>query len=158
MRKIIYRGRDKNGIWHEGSYVCLNSAHHRIYMGYPDPKAEYIYPDWYSVDPETVGQYTGLKDKNDQKIFEGDILKFGAYNVQVYWNDETFSWEATKCENKYDGYRHFQGKPEEWDDIYLGWIAAEIPITGQMTTEIIGNIYDNPELIEKKEHIIYDLF
>lgn len=157
MREIVCRGKDSDGMWREGYYICLNEKSHRIYTGYAETDCGMMM-EWYTVNPETVGQYTGLKDKNDQKIFEGDILKFGAYNVQVYWNDETFSWEATKCENKYDGYRHFEGKPEEWDDIDLGWIAAEVPITGQMTTEIIGNIYDNPDLIKKKEHIIYDLF
>lgn len=134
MRKILYRGRDKNGIWHEGSYVCLNSKTHRIYLGCALMN---VYPVWYSIDPETVGQYTGLKDKNDRKIFEGDILKFGASNIQVYWNEETFSWKTTNCANIY------------FDDMDLGWIAAELPITGQMTTEIIGNIYDNPELLHK---------
>lgn len=102
------------------------------------------------VDRRTIGEYTGLTDKNGTKIFEGDILHFGDKNYLVFWNDECFQWQMRI---RKDGFSfpiycgQDTGCPVEC--ITLSWVAAEIPILGTMSTEIVGNIYDNPELIEE---------
>lgn len=102
------------------------------------------------VDTNTIGQYTGLTDKNGTKIFEGDVLHFGDKNYLVFWNDECFQWQMRI---RKDGFSfpvysgQDTGCPVEC--ITLSWVAAEIPILGTMSTEIVGNIYDNPELIEE---------
>lgn len=103
-----------------------------------------------SIVEETIGQYTGLTDANGNKIFDGDVLRFGDKNYLVFWNGECFQWQMRTRKDRflfpvYDG--QDTGRPVEC--ITLGWVAAEIPIIGTMSTEIVGNIYDNPELIEE---------
>ena len=111
------------------------------------------------VIPETVGQYTGL-DVANGNVFDGDYLKFGAYILEVFWNGETFQWQAGKVGRSYDiPFRccgNYRG--DKWTVIDLGEIAAEPIITGQMTTEIVGNRWDNPELLPQKSKCEWDLF
>lgn len=106
----------------------------------------------FEVHPETVGEFTGLLDKDKNKIFEGDILEFGRESVVVYWNAETFSWEAKK--DTEDVFTSFPNK--DWHKVSLGWIDAEIACLGCMTTQIIGNVHDNYESFHlfDKENVI----
>ena len=77
----------------------------------------------YEVDRETVGQYTGLKDKNGKRIFEGDILSFRAGRTHVVrFEDGAFILED-----------------------------SAIPIPFAIKSEIIGNVHDNPELLKEEK-------
>jgi uncharacterized phage protein (TIGR01671 family) len=121
MREYLFRGKTiANGKWSEGNLLvtkqgCCITPDATVYV---------------AVDPETVGQYTGLTDKNGTKIFEGDIIDFlyrsgyDDYGIVQYDADETeFGFVYNSI---YEGLgRHYQSK-----DI-----------------EVIGNIYDNPELL-----------
>ena len=142
MREIIFRGkRLDNGEWVEGYFVNLWMINYQ--------KHQPIITDnnavSYDVDPSTVSQYTGLKDKNGKRIFEGNILHIakiadalGGYyrppldyqvNVVVKWDLCAWMWE-TLCDDK-----RYITFPDAWC-LY--------------ECEIIGNVHDNPELIKEE--------
>lgn len=140
----LYRGKSKNtGKWYYGSYLKLNSSaarqEHFIVSNYSGIMIE--------VSPDTIGEFTGLLDKNNNKVFEGDLLQFGDRILAVYWDDERFQWMAKEAVE----YPFREYPKEDWNYIELGWIAAEVACVGMMTTPIIGNIYDNPEMYKVTE-------
>lgn len=119
-REILFRGkRSDNGEWIYGSLI----QHDISIICSADEQRE--------VDPATVGQYTGLKNKNGKKIFEGDIMRFVAYGLEyvgvVTFIDGNF---GILCETASPFLDH----------------AIE-----RHDAKAIGNIYDNPELLEAKE-------
>ena len=104
----------------------------------------------YEVIPETIGQYTGLTDKNDKRIFEGDILRYsyeypdspflkakGKTNDIVYCTGDVFwiEWRGTWAVSARPG------KHSVNQDVY---VYSRNP----NRVEVIGNIHDNPELLE----------
>jgi uncharacterized phage protein (TIGR01671 family) len=139
MRKVKCRGkRIDNGEWVYGYYVfeCRNNNHliftNKIGAYNPgfEPKKEDYILESYEIIPETVGQYTGLKDKNGVKIYEGDILESLAGVFVVEWIDDITRFCICWCVNK-----------KLYDKIPLTKELAEM-------AEVIGNIHDNPELLE----------
>lgn len=142
-REILFRGKQiDNGEWVYGSLVLWHDGSTSIETGVYDAPM-------YAVDPTTIGQYTGLTGKNGKKIFEGDILQFGKRHLLVWWNCEAFQWQA-KMVAGYDLIHFGIQEGAYWTNIDLGWIYSEVPTLGKMTTEVIGNIHDNPELLEGK--------
>lgn len=132
--RFICRGKRKdNDEWVEGYYVCLNENCHRIYIGYAEKDCGDYYPEYCEVIPETVGKCTGLKDKNGKLIFEGDVVKdkdSGLFGKVVF---------ATSADG-FDGMTGFM--VDDVDDglqNYNGFWHL---------VEVIGNIHDNPELLE----------
>ena len=100
---------------------------------YFDPLDEF--GDAYDVDSETVGQYTGLKDKNGKRIFEGDVLQ---YNDGDEYDPNEFAvvtWEDAAFVLKY-----YCGRREPF--LEYQWASSN------KYFEVIGNIHDNPELLE----------
>lgn len=136
LRDIEFRGkRTDNGEWVYG-YVCR--------YGWTGKENTYIVPNYASalysleVDPDTVGQYTGLKDKNGTKIFDGDIVLVPYIDpiFKCTWND------TSPCERAI--VKHCNGM------FYIEYIESGDKFTlsamdGYM--KIIGNIYDNTELL-----------
>ena len=131
MREILFRGKQMdNGDWVYGYYV---------HIGPVSCQRAYIIPEYASalyvneVDPSTVGQYTGLKDKNGKRIFEGDVAKVlqGKDKDIAYVGFENGAFMLyPKTGNIYER--------TLWSYWYNDW-----------DVEVIGNITDNPELLEK---------
>ena len=130
MREILFRGkRTGNGEWVCGWYaplVCNDKTVIPYIRNENGTDKEVV--------PETVGQYTGLTDKNGKKIFEGDILDCGDRVVFVKWHSYCGTWDSMFI--KYSGERYSNGiTPAEW----------------KYRAVIIGNIHDNPELLKGGE-------
>ncbi|MGN0608969.1 MAG: YopX family protein [Oscillospiraceae bacterium] len=106
-----------------------------IYQQEPEIRKFPVYAD-------TVGQYTGLTDKNGKKIFEGDIVKGIAYSAErigvIVWIDEIASFGVRYCKSQ---------NSTAWENSSI-LRCASIGKTDQFAAEIIGNIHDNPELLE----------
>lgn len=133
MREILFRGqREDNGEWVYGYLVKLPSA---IMIGdYFNPWYIYVPPKdpednggYYRVIPGTVGQYTGWTDKNGVKIFDGDICEIDREGgrFEIIW-DNPCARVALVSDELYFAFDQFH--------------SNEI--------SVIGNIHDNPELLE----------
>ena len=133
MREILFRGkRVDNGEWIQGDIVQF-PVHGVVRIVEQEPS----YKDA-EVDSDTVGQYTGLTDKNGKKIFEGDIIHL-EYS-QVFFGGEYFGEYTAEVSYK-EGCFITDGM-NNGDEI-------ETPLSGfdNDEVEIIGNIHDNPELL-----------
>jgi uncharacterized phage protein (TIGR01671 family) len=131
-KEILFRGkRVDNDEWTFGDLIVSKNKY------YIHPQGNSFQVDGvlsrlivlHEVKSETVGQYTGLTDKNGKKIFEGDIVKclsleYGYVNKEVYYTEGKAKFGLSSCGTDYEF--------GEYIDV-----------------EVIGNIYDNPELLEK---------
>lgn len=118
MREILFRGkRIDNGEWVEGDFVHLPHGVVILANGYAN------------IDPETVGQYTGLTDKNGVKIFEGDIITIPDSKKMGLPALIRYDYVRATYEVSRSGYNP------------LSLIDA------REFYEVIGNIHDNPELL-----------
>jgi uncharacterized phage protein (TIGR01671 family) len=135
MREIEFRGKLRSGInehkpagsWIYGGYylgkhgACIHEEGAAIGL---------------RVDPETVGEYTGLKDRNGAKIFEGDILeidygKFGGVKGVIEWSKKECAFMAVAKNYCPYSLAHVDESPE--------------------AVKILGNTHDNPRLLARKE-------
>lgn len=127
MREIKFRGkRLDNGEWLYGSLVILNGR----YFIFDDANR-------HEVDPATVGQYTGLKDKNGKEIYEGDVIR------------SPLSEDKTRPHRIFyhTGNAAFMGALVDRKE--LCYLRLDQDWIYKFGKEVIGNIHDNPELIEK---------
>lgn len=145
MREILFKAKQKDwsdlpeeSWWVEGYYAMMgkcNLIRHYIVQNcaltglFEDPEENMYFND-VEIDPETLCQYTGLKDKNGEKIFIGDIIRCTkGCPHEVIWLKE------------YAG-RYFGGMPA----VYLSGLLEGYAWMGE--EEKIGNIFDNPELLK----------
>ena len=155
-REILFRGKRKdNGEWVLGYLVRGKDYLYETEMTTIFPTDTIFYPytetsGYDRVIADTVGQFTGLCDKNGNKIFEGDILLeeekeysleeygekvVGTHNIVAYWNEKACGFWVRRTDKP-------KGK------IYV----PEEPLCESFAEElkVVGNIYDNPELLEEK--------
>lgn len=147
MRKILFRGkRIDNGEWAKGYLV---SAVHEdikaaaVFIVEHNPTTGFSVNEFNTVLYDTIGQYTGYRDKHGTMIFEGDILKAPDeknYNLCVVeWNEKYAAFVI--C-----GQLKFI--IDRYDDIVKPQMEEHTMVFGQKEYfEIISNIHDNPELI-----------
>lgn len=155
MREIILRGkRTDNGEW-----VCGTVEFHLVDGDLTHTKQDAfitydsmdrigkVYRDRYEVDINTIGQYTGLNDKNSVKIFEGDIVKF------VNYIDDICSEEVGICVFEQDESNFvLQRTVKNPENYYVPTTTHTVYLISNRTYkddvyyEVIGNIYDNPDM------------
>ena len=128
-RKILFRGKRANGCWVYGSLVVSENIKPAIY--YEEGKGLAKQFDWCYVNSDSIGQYTGLKDKNGNKIFEGDILTGQNCRFVVKYDERQAEFVAVNSTLP-KGF----GLP-----VSQTWID-------ETKNVIAGNIHDNPELIK----------
>lgn len=131
MREILFKAKGKdNDEWAEGYYVFCRKHHYILpilteAIGYDEREDE-----WIEIDPDTLCQHTGRTDKNDKKIWENDIVN------TFEEPSKEFLRNVIKFE---DGC--FKVFAEHYLSMYLdNYIKSDF--------EVIGNIFDNPELLE----------
>ena len=154
MREILFRGKAYDNKWAEGclitvpkyDYYCILEDEDKVHpMDYPylDETFGTFDGNTTPVNPETIGQFTGLLDKNGNKIFEGDIVRCYSVTVSgmeeeefvsdIFWLDCMWMLHAGEhC----DGMLCYYDMTCEW--------GSHVP-----EIEVIGNIFDNPELLER---------
>lgn len=128
MREIEFRGkRIDTSEWVYGYYVKY---------GFTGKEKHYIVPGYASalyaieVDPATVGQYTGLKDKAGTKIYEGDVCKVSLSYFKIKNEKSVAVFHNGAFQFQYGCERFFSKPHDAWDEV-----------------EIIGNAHDNPDLL-----------
>lgn len=154
MREILFRGkRIDNGEWVYGYYcgpVGIDASNEICDIN--DLTGSRL-----DVDPDTVGQYTGLTDKKGRKIFEGDVIRHAercdyncweeslehpeAYDDEEYDPDFRYSVVKWFGENEYPA---FDIDPSDFECNGLSGLLAD----DDFVFEIIGNIHDNPDMVE----------
>lgn len=154
MREILFRGKPKSNneyycfskIWKDnckngfvyGSlivqadkyFICVSTVGVKMNCCINNSTVSMI-----EVIPETVGQYTGLTDKNDKKIFKGDILRRAYYpedDVVIEWSDGSFRFRKAN-------------KPKDY-----GYSSVCCIQNAVSSLKIVGNIYDNSELLKEE--------
>ena len=163
MREILFRGKQiDNGEWVYGSF-CMDAIEQKKgpcgidgfirLFDFDNNKMQ-----MYEVDRDTIGQFTGICDKNGKKIFEGDILEFPDEVWESYYTDcgpEYNSWETKNrgvvgyCEDygRFDFVQYLCNESSVNADLHENGALQFADFIRDL--EVIGNIHDNPELLEE---------
>lgn len=155
MREILFRGKRKdNSKWVYGNYAVTDNNEKQQHFIFQNKAFEF------EVESETVGQYTGLTDKNGKKIFEGDIVKNPRY---VNVSDEIQKYDIGIIRfRRYQEPSNFgKDKHQHYYGFYIDWITDEIAKKIKVRSlplyidnnyiDVIGNIHDNPEMLKEAE-------
>ena len=144
MRTIKFRGkRSKDDEWVYGGLVYRLPKHPEIiineYITHQNGECEDNFVFYQDIYEDTVGQFTGLHDKNGKEIYEGDILmcigerndnKGRKYYRKVLFDNGAFGMTVPEYK-------------------FISALCNHV-VNGKLNWEVIGNIYDNPELLEEK--------
>lgn len=125
-REILFRGKSGDG-WHYG--LLTKYGNHKWRVVEEDN-------NMVTVKTDTIGQYTGLTDTNDTKIFEGDILQVNYHGDEIGRVCIYYKYAMYLCNTIYG----------DIDYDTLGMLNANYQL------EVIGNVYDNPEMVSQDTH------
>lgn len=139
MREILFRGKDIKEHWQIGLLAHIGNAWYISNSAGIPTACEVI--------PSTIGEYTGLKDKNDKMIFEGDIVKnewcFIKGNRIVRFGE----YKSLDSSNDYQC-GHLGFYLEHISDFNKRTVRKDIMYFANKC-EIIGNVFDNPEMLKE---------
>lgn len=143
MREIKFRGKRVNG----GEWVkSMTISHGTIKRKMSEVFFEINPGKWVGIIPNTIGQFTGLKDKNRKEIYEGDLIKAPSGRIYAVifstWKHE----EKREFPKVIDLYEH-----TGWCISLDGVNPCDLLDSEVCQGSIIGNVYDNPELMKGAE-------
>jgi uncharacterized phage protein (TIGR01671 family) len=148
MREILFRGMTLSGEWVYGSYAprkndglkrhyifdsTWDDTQNADFSGCSFHNAPTLKDLFDEVRPETIGQFTGLTDKNGTKVFEGDVLKYNDLMISIRWDITGANWQ-------FDEHTTFD------DGVGLGNWDFKMGIA--KNSEVIGNIHQHAELMK----------
>lgn len=140
MREILFKAkRLDNGEWVEGFCVNISNKHFYIFTGKLDISNGYLDFEKYSVNPDTICQYTGLTDKNGNNIWENDVVLCKQY---IGGNQIDYHIEKGYVEMKHGAFGLHRLKLDAYYRPFKDWLE-------DYEYDVIGNIFDNPELLER---------
>lgn len=142
-REIKFRGKSRNGEWSHGDY--WHDTLHDYEDSRFDEEREMV--GFSEVDPDTVGQYTGFKDAEGNEVYEGDILD--TKETQFSASDKVFrfvcEWYLSGMALRFIGRKYGCSESNRWMNRW--------PVGAENVADlvVVGNIYDNPELLKSDE-------
>lgn len=139
-RHILFRGKTRKGEWVYGDLIQATEDKACL-IAYIDNKYKCNYRD---VFPETVGQFTGLTDKNGKKIFEGDIVRVKGKETEENWKDYDEFGKVVfengafliKVANIFNGKKYFS-------EVHSRYMTT----ADWVEREVVGNVFENKELL-----------
>ena len=135
-RTIKFRGKNLKGQWHYG-LLCHDKTKDSDYEWFISNSAGKPYAFW--AIPETIGQFTGLHDKNGKEIYEGDMIRDDYTDEDIlieYYS--VVVWDGKSCQWAIDN--SFAKDGSSFTNL--------VEYFGRETLEIIGNVFENPDLVK----------